>query len=318
MRAGADRRTRARSERQHGAFSRSQAISDGHNKRSIQQRLDTGIWRRLLPAVYALAGVPETWFMLQMAACLWSKDGLAAGRAAGLLYGLPDCGMDPLEILTSSRCVTPKDGIVVHRTNWLPWEQISRRNGIPVTSVERTLMSLCAQLAPRRAAIVLDQAITMGLTTLASVDRHLWLTARQGRDGCRLLRELKIERWNVGSVPTTALETVIFEMMVDHALPVPKLQVEIRDLDGRFVAKPDFLYPEEKLVIEGHSRQWHEGHAAMKSDEERFARLSGLGYRVVFVTWADATRNGAGTSALIRRMLEDPGFALPWRPAEWT
>ena len=253
-----------------------------------------------------------------MAACLWSRDGLVAGRAAGSLYGLPDCDAAPVEIMTSSTRVTPHSGIVVHQTNWLPWEQISRMRGIPLTSVERTLMSLCASSSPRRAAIYVDQAITRGLTTLAAIDRHLWLTARRGRDGCHLLRELKDERWGLDVVPTTPLETIIFEMLVRHDLQLPKAQVDVCDETGRFVARPDFLYPKEKIVIEGHSRRWHSGFEAVKKDEERFRDLSANGYRIVCVTWADATRNAAGTVALIRRMLEDPSFGTPWRPAEWT
>src|SRR5699024_4452203 len=110
------------------------------------------------------------------------------------------------------------------------------------------------------------------------IDRHLWLTARRGRDGCHLLRELKNERWGLDVVPTTPLETVIFEMLVQHALPLPKAQVEIHDEWGRFVARPDFLYPTEKIVIEGHSRQWHSGFEAVKEDEERFRALSATGY----------------------------------------
>ena len=318
MRRDADRNTRRRSERQHGAFSRLQCLIDGHNKRTIQHRLGSGIWKRVFPGVYALQGCPDGWRLRQMAACLWSKDGLAAGKAAGFLYDLPDCDPAPIEIMTGSRCITPFSEVIVHRTNWLPWEQISRIDRIPVTSVERTLLSLAAQLSPRRAAIVVDQAISKGLTTLAAIDRHLWLTARQGRDGCSLLREIKNERWSIGAVPTTPLETVVFEMIVGAGLPLPKLQAEIFDDRGHFVARPDFLYTDEKVVVEAHSRQWHESLEAAKRDQERFNRLSVLGYRVVFVTWADATRNQFPTTSLISRMLEEPDFALPWRPAEWT
>ena len=303
-------------ESRYGDFHRREARAAGHSLDAIDYRLKRGVWRRIFPETYAIVGSPRSWHQTLSAACLWSQ-GLAASTSAGFLYGIPGCDQGMIEVMTTNHTVLPHSGIVVHHTNWLPGEQMTVLERIPVTSVERTLMSLCALLPRHRAAIAVDHALNNGLTTLALIDRHLYFTARRGRDGCATLRELMKERLTLDGVPTSPLETVIFEMIVADALPLPKPQFEIHDEMGSFVARPDFVYPEEKLIVEGHSRRWHEGDAARRRDSRKHDALEQLGYRIVYVTWGDATRRKTSTTQLIRRMLDDPTFGSPRRSVEW-
>lgn len=162
-------------------------------------------------------------------------------------------------------------------------------NGIPSTSIERTLMDLCGRLPRRRAAIALDNALHRSLTTLGSLDHCLYLTARRGRNGCGILRQL-IQQRNANQVPNSPLETVILDVISSSGLPIPELQYVIRDPSHRFVARPDFVYPEEKLVIQGHSKQWHWGVEAESKDLDQHNRLTELGFTLLYVTWTDATQ----------------------------
>ncbi|MDQ3940431.1 MAG: DUF559 domain-containing protein, partial [Actinomycetota bacterium] len=86
--------------------------------------------------------------------------------------------------------------------------------------------------------------------------------------------------------------------------PMPELQYEIRDQSGGVVARPDFVYPTEKVIIEGHSRLWHEGKAAQDEDLARHENLMRLGYRILYVTLIDVTQYPERTIARIRRMLD--------------
>ncbi len=292
-------------EPQFGAFSRAQALGVGHTARTIRYRLATGRWEELYPSAYAIAGTEPSWHRSQIAACFWS-GGLAAGRAAGFLYDLPGCDDPPVEVLTRERHrPIPHSGAVVHVTNRLPALQVSKVKNIPTTSIERTLLDLCGDIPARRAAIALDDALLRHLTTLGSLDHCLYLTARQGRDGCRLLRRLVRERELVSGVPNSPLETVIFELLARSTLPMPELQLSLYDTHGGFIARPDFVYVEEKLVIEGHSRKWHMGHQARKDDAERNERLCTNGYLPVYLSWADATTYGEQTIRMIERLLEE-------------
>lgn len=289
--------------RQHGVFTRAQAKACGFSNRMIQHRLATGRWELLHPEVYGIGGAPQSWRRDEIAACYWS-GGAAGGVAAGHLHKLPGCDQPPLEVVTHLRHkITPRCGIIVHCTKRLPTDQITSIDGIPVTSIERTLFDLCGQWRKHRAAIAVDNALFRSLTTIGDLDYCLYRTARRGRKGCALLRELVKERAELDVFPNSALETVMFEeLFAPGLIPMPELQYEIRDSRGSVVARPDFVYPDERLVIEGHSRLWHEGVEAKKSDLERHDDIVALDYRIVYVTWADATRYAEKTVAKIQRL----------------
>lgn len=297
---------------QHGVFTRAQALACGYSAKAIRHRLERGIWITLHPGVYCHATTAASWLRDEIAACFWS-DGAAAGKAAGFLHQLPGCEDRDLEVVTHRRHrAMPRCGITVHVTKRLPLDQIVHINGIPVTSIERTLMDLCGGLTRRGSAIALDNALSRGLTGIGDLDNFLYRTARQGRNGCGRLRELLKERFNLGKFATTPLETVIFELIASSHLDMPLIQPEVRDEQGAIVAQPDFLYAAERLVIEGHSRLWHEGKAATDGDQARQKRLEALDHKVMYVTWADATVYGSRTIHRIenelaaRRLLRAP------------
>lgn len=117
------------------------------------------------------------------------------------------------------------------------------------------------------------------------------------------MRELVVERARLGTFPTSPLETVVLQMLIDCGLPMPELQHRIFDEEG-LVARPDFVYLEQGLVIEAHSRLWHEGKRVRDDDAARDARLRRAGFSVVYVTWPDATQYRDRTASLIARRLE--------------
>ena len=288
---------------QHGAFSRAQARSCGFSARMIKRRVDQGDWELLHPRVLTLPSIPPSWHRDISAACLWGFPAFASGIAAGFLYDLPLDHDPPVEILTLNRKLVPHAGIKVHVTARLPEEHRSAIDGIPVTSIERTLMDLCARLPRRRAAIALDNALLRGLTTLGGVDHFLQVAARRGRNGCGILRSMIKDRIGLETPPTSPLETVIYEMLVESRLPMPRLQFTIRGPRGRFIARPDFVYPQQKLIIEGHSKLWHWGQRAESEDLQRHNGLLAAGYSVMYVTWKDATTDRDRTITAIARIL---------------
>ena len=291
--------------RQYGIFTRWQARSAGYSAKAIRLRIDDGRWEIVHRNVLAFASTVPTWHAQQLAACFWSK-GVASGKSAGFLHELPGCTSPPIEVTTTNRKVMPRCGIIVHLTKWMPDEQRVNVARIPTTSVDRTLLDLAGQLPRRRAAIALDDALRRGLTTLGSLDHCLWLTARRGRDGCGVLRDLMKDRWQLDALPSSALETVLLEMLVDAGLPMPTLQHEIRRPDGAFVARVDFAYPDRRLIIEGHSKQWHWGVEADSHDLRRHNALVALGWQILYVTWQDATKRRDQTVARVAALISTP------------
>lgn len=303
MRSAADQALRIKAEQTYGVFDRLEALEAGHTARTIGYRLNKGTWHSLHPTVYCWAGAPPTWEGRLLAACKWMK-GQAAGRAAGRLFGLPGCDLDLIEVVTSTKNVIPHGGAVVHRTLRLPQEQVTIVKGIPCTTIERTLMDLCGLWRDRRAPIALDAALRRGLTTLGSLDRCLFLTARRGRRGSGRLRKLMQERAQVAVLPESPLESVILDLIRAAELPLPRAQVPIFDDRRVFIARPDFLYESEKVIVQGHSKMWHWGRYAEAKDLAQHNQLTRLGYRILYVTWADATQNAEVVASNLRELLK--------------
>ncbi|HYI46782.1 MAG TPA: hypothetical protein VE174_15095 [Actinomycetota bacterium] len=307
MRSAADRAVENIAQRQYGVFRHTQALACGHTDDTIRYRLKSGRFEALHPRVYGIAGASPSWHRDQVAACFWS-DGVASHRAAGFLWKLPGCDDPPLEITTSDIRVVPRCGIQVHHTLRMPAEQLRKIKSVPVTSVERSLLDLGAVFSETRVAMALDDGLRRGLTTLGDLDRCLYLTARRGRRGCAVLRRLVHRRLSVRNTPHSPLETLIFELLSNSSLPLPEMQHELTDQDGHFIARPDFVFPEWKLVIEGHSRKWHWGDHASSRDAARHNEITAAGFRVLYVTWADVMDSPAATLRKIELALREAGW----------
>jgi hypothetical protein len=79
-------------------------------------------------------------------------------------------------------------------------------------------------------------------------------------------------------------------------MPPAVRQYEIRS-GGRFIARPDFAYPEARLGIEGQSFLHHGSKLQFKRDMQRHALTESVGWYLVYVTWWDVEHTPDETRA---------------------
>lgn len=274
---------------QFGLITRHQAFLAGATERFIKWRLAEGRWELVHPGVYRIAGHPDSWHQSELAACFWAQ-GIASHRAAGVLWEFPGCVANRPEVTVPGIHLPPRSGIIVHSTLRLPDHHVAQRARMPCTSIERTLLDLGAVLQPLRVAFAVDDALHRGLTSVGSLYTCVADVCGRGVRGCGVLRKIIGERVDISAAPESPLETIAFKMFRESHLPMPVPQFRVTDQTGRFIARVDFAYPESRLAIECHSRKWHQGKAAWDSDAKRLSELSTIGWRVIFVTFADMTR----------------------------
>jgi very-short-patch-repair endonuclease len=80
-------------------------------------------------------------------------------------------------------------------------------------------------------------------------------------------------------------------------LPQPRSNVRI----GGF--EVDFLWPDEKLIVEVDGYRYHSHRAAFEADRQRDARLVAAGFRVIRVTWRQLTEQPLAVIATIAAAL---------------
>ena len=87
-------------------------------------------------------------------------------------------------------------------------------------------------------------------------------------------------------------ERLLLRLLRRHGFPKPTPQLEIRDGDGRLVARPDFAYPDLKIAIEYESYRHHVGKAALVRDTARRNAVVALGWAPIAATAEDLRTGG--------------------------
>ena len=271
---------------QQGVLARRQAKDAGHNDDSIERRLSSGVWRAVLPGVFALRSSPSSYLQELSAACLWAGPGsMVAGRAAAFLFALRSFGPGTVEICCPRR-LNPPPGVVLHRLS--PYLDLESTviSGLPATSIEKTIFDLIAIVGKKRAALALDEALRLRLTTLERFAEFVERIARQGRNGVRKARELIAERDPRYEKIRGPSEIDALRLFDGVLLPVAEVDHEIW-YQGRLVARCDFAYPDDKFDIEIDGDSVHTGKVDRDRDNKRDRLLERLGWTVIRFSWQE-------------------------------
>ena len=291
---------------QYGVLSRSQALTAGISSSGIGRRVAGGRWERVLPAVYRVAGAPETWEQRLLAACLHAGPGaVASHRAAAALWRMD--GVRPGSVEITARRQVRSVGVIGHQFP-LPPRHITSIGPIPVTDPARTLLDLGSVLSWEIVDQGLDDALRRGLTTLPRLWRRLRAEAERGRSGAGVLRGLLAVRDPASAPPESVLEARLALLLRRSGLPAPVAQYEIREARRR-VARLDFAWPDHMVALEADGYRYHSGRAAWQRDLTRRNALTGRGWRVLHVTWEDLARHPERVAAAIRNALRSAPFS---------
>jgi very-short-patch-repair endonuclease len=277
---------------EHGVVSIRQLAACGLDRAAVRRRTGTGRLHRVHRGVYAVGHDALTTQASFVAAVLACGDGAVLSHyAAAAYWGFRrwDGRIPRVTVTGAQRRVA---GLRVHRARRLDRRDVMRRNGILVTSPARTLLDLAADLRPRelrRAARQAQAERHVNVRQLADM-----LTRAQGHRGAGALRGLVAD----GPAPTRSeLEDIVLDLLDSAGIARPQINTTLR-LDGRTVS-PDFLWPEQRLVVEADGAAYHTGALVRAHDAERQALLEAHGYRVLRITWQQAVRHPQHTLARI-------------------
>jgi very-short-patch-repair endonuclease len=261
--------------RQHGVVSVEQLYAVGLDKSGISRRLKRGRLHRMYRGVYAVGHRGLSWHGRWMAAVLACGDGavLSHGSAAAL-WGLLRPLEGPVHVsIPSTSGRRARRGITVHRCPSLTQPSSSpsypqRRGGrgrrppatpalttyrdnIPVTTVPRTIEDLRASPTP-------------------------------GYLVRRAIRQAELKGLRLDGIETdrtrSDLESAFLALFARNRIPPPEVNPKL----GRY--EVDFLWREERLVVEADTFLYHRGSVAFETDHERDLDLRQQGYAVLRFT----------------------------------
>ena len=188
-------------------------------------------------------------------------------------------------------------GVVLHRSR-LRDDEITLRDGIPVTSVPRTLLDLAGVLRRGGLERAIERAEARRLTDPLSLPD---LLARHR--GCRGAATLRAALADVRTEPTLTrsdLEDVFLTFLDAHGLPRAQVNVGI-EVRGRWM-ECDCVWRPSADRGAGRS-QTHDTAAAFERDRARDRALHAAGWRVVRITWRQLHADGDRIAADLRGLL---------------
>ncbi len=252
-----------------------------------QRRLVADGWMfRLAPRVYALRGSPDTHRRRLRCGllCLGERSWISY-EAAAALHGLDRSRPHAVEFTIDRRRRPALLPFMVHTTTRLDSIDHVVVDGFRATSATRTVFDLAlARAHPHRIEAAIDSAIRLQLSSPEVLSRRLSALRGSGRWGCRLVEEMIAD-----SGGHTHLERRFLELVRAAGLPRPRTQVVFR-VDGRHVARVDFLFDEFGVVVEVSGQKGHASPAERARDAQRRNELQDLGLRVFEYTFDDVTK----------------------------
>ena len=242
--------------------------------------LEGASWRRVGPEVYAWAGLGDSPVITLAATLLRLPLGAAfSGPTAAWLHDLGTQACDPIDVtVPAGGGVSGRAGICLHRAT-LSKKDVTKRHGLPATTVERTLADLCLNLDLTEVVVVADAALHRRLTSIKALnavgDRFA------GHPGVTSFRQVIAHAEPASESP---METRLRMRLVLAGLPRPVAQKSLYDGWGRFLGRPDLYYPEFKLGLEYDGGSHRE---SLVDDNRRQNRLLAEGVQLLRFTAGD-------------------------------
>ncbi len=258
--------------RQHGVMTRAQLLHVGLTEHAIDHRLQRGRLVAIHRGVYAIGHLPSSLLARATAAVLACGPGTAIShRTAALMREIIKRWKGPVEVI--ARREHRLEGVIVHRSRTLTRRDVRRLHGIPVTTPARTVLDLADVLDDRALTRAVNDARVKRLLTLE--DLAAQLARSPGRRATRRLRPFIDARHG----PTKSTLEDDFLRFVDRfGLPVPLINDEVAGYEV------DAVWPDQRLVVELDTIDYHGHEAAFERDRDKDANLLAAGYATVRVT----------------------------------
>ena len=260
-------------------------------------------YRPFFRNVYAPRGRQLTLHDRATGAWLWSKRrAMITGVAASAIHGAAwvDSGI-PIEIIFRHTHSCPPPGIVA-RSERIADDEITRVDGLPVTTAARTAFDL-GRYQPRGRAIARMDAL-MRAAPFSS--EEVLMLAKRYR-GARGVKRLKEALPLVDGGAASPRETWLRLVYIDGGLPRPTTQIPIFDSDGTLLRTVDMGWEEFKVVSEYDGDQHRTDRPQYVKDLRVIPKIERLGYIVERVIKEDRP------PAIVRRAW-DAMTSRGWRP----
>jgi predicted transcriptional regulator of viral defense system len=282
-------------ERQHGNVALRQLTALGLSRQAVALRVRKGRLHRVHAGVFAVGHALLTSHGRWMAAVLACGESavLSHGSAANL-WGIRDTARAKIDVTTPLPTGHRRPGIASHRSRVLTPADVTAEDGIPCTTVARTLADIAGRLGDAGIRSAIHRAEKLRLFDGAEV--YGVLDRLPNRRGAGRLRAI-LDRWGaVDSLTRSDLELIFLDLCRAAGIPLPRVNEDVEGL------KCDFVWWAQRLIIETDGGD-HATRITRARDAHRHQALTLAGWRVVHFTWGQVVHDPHVTAATVRGLL---------------
>lgn len=305
---------RDRLDLQHGLVTLQQCRDDGMTRAQLRTLVRSGRLERLAPSVYGQPDRGPSWHRsLWLAHLHAGPDSCISHLAAARLHGCEEAPEGAVSITCSPGTRSGPPDARRHLQTDVTADDIEKIDGLPVTTLIRTVVDLASVMHIARLRVLAKREITDGRVTAAQIGGRLDDLRRSGKPGV-----LKLCQVLDDAGPGEGLARSRLEQLLDEALKIGGLPAPVHEypLPGRGAVTGfvDRCWPEAQWIVEADGRKWHTRHLRFEHDTTRRLEAQGAGFETTPVIWEHLSSDPEGTATLLRRIYEQR-VALLGRPA---
>jgi very-short-patch-repair endonuclease len=286
---------------QNGVVTREQLEGLGLNDQAIAKRVARSRLHRVSPSVYSLTSRVMTergHFMAAVLAC--GPDAVLSHGSAAYLWGIVENWEPPIDVTAPNRRGRSPEGVAAHRDGSLQPIDKTSLYGIPCSTVARTLLDVAAVAPEWEVRKAVAEAEVLRILDKPRL-RALLKRSRRRRGVARL--RLILDTIHPQTKRTRSeLERLFLEMCARTTLPEPEVNVWLSAPDGKRY-QADFLWRDNRLIIEADSRRFHDTDSAFVSNRKRQQQLELAGWRVSPCTWEEVEQEPRRLALTIQGLL---------------
>jgi len=285
---------------QHGAFRRDQAIAAGIHRSTVDRRCTSGRWRRAAPGVLVLSGSPPTqaqrWWVIALSL---GDRAVLSHESAGRRHLLPGIAPHAEAVILPQHDHRRRAGVTIHQQR-LEQRDVEVLDGLPFTSLPRTLCDLASTMSVARLRAVVDAAqfdLRLPIVQLAATFARLGMVGRPGATGMGAILD---ERIGGTDLADSRLEVALAHVLglagigdgiAQHPLPSC----------GGLSGLVDRAFPEVKLITEADGRTWHARQGAIHTDRARDLEAAAEGWMTIRLTHEQLVGDPVDTARAIAK-----------------
>jgi predicted transcriptional regulator of viral defense system len=265
----------------HAVFSVGELREFGLTTSAINKRAATGRLHRRHRGVYSVVPLP----MLTRKGH-WRAAVLACGPGAALshvtaadLHRVRPTDAREVHVTVPRATNRAHDGVRVHRSKALTAADVTVVENIPCTAVARTLFDLAEIVGRRALERAFDQAEILELFDLRAIEDQL--ERNPTRPGAAKVRAVLEEHYIGSTITESDLEEAFFALCRRIDIPQPQTQQWLTLPDGGSAIRADFLWREQRVVLEVDGRKFHGTRQAGPRDTRKDQRLTIFGWRPI-------------------------------------